>query len=34
VTAAYRRIIHSVFHPPSAITIVAVKPLLSAIAAP
>jgi hypothetical protein len=29
VTAAYRRIIRSVFHPPSAITIGAVKPRLT-----
>jgi hypothetical protein len=34
VTAAYRRIIRSVFHPPSAITIGAVNPLLRAMVAP
>jgi hypothetical protein len=34
VTVAYRRIIRSVFQPPSAITIGAEKPRLSAIVAP
>ena len=34
VTAAYLRIIRSVFHPPRAITIGAVKPRLRAIVAP